>query len=113
MGQNASGAPLRHRPIIFAARSSSSSTLEAFASQIPAKFGDPLVQLAEDDVASVAPQDVGLRYLRRFAHFVRVTQYEFARLKRSLMRIGAWDSRSFDCGMTDAVLEPERLFFAR
>ena len=41
--------------------------------QVPAKFGDALVQLAEDNVASVSPEDAGLRHLRGFAHFVRVT----------------------------------------
>ena len=80
--------------------------------QILAKFGDSLVQLAKDDIGSIAAQDVRLRNRRAFAHFVGVTQYEFSGLERMFMRISARNSRALDCGMTDAVFESERFSFA-
>src|SRR3954466_15442780 len=44
--------------------------------QVFSKLGNILIELPEYDISSVAPQDLGLRYLRHFTHLVGIPHHE-------------------------------------
>ena len=66
------------------------------------------MELSKDHVSTVAAQDLWGRHVWEAPGFVRVTEYELARLYRTLMRVRPRDPGRFYGGLADPVLEPER-----
>src|SRR5436853_6972764 len=77
---------------------------------IPPERRHPLVQLAKNDVTSIAPEHIRLRDGWALTHFIRVTQNEFSGFQRAFVGIRTRNAASFDRGMTDSIPEAERLF---
>src|SRR5215212_10475756 len=77
------------------------------ASDVAAESGDIRVELAEDQVAPIAPQGVGLGDGRDAARLVGVAQYELSRFDRLLLRVRGGDPAAFHRGMRDAIAEIE------
>ena len=97
-GASTSGAPLRQRPISFAATSSCSSGVWPCCFQKVAKRADMFLQTAIRHETAVARKDLRLRLLNGGAVFIRVAEYEFARLQRRAgagrrLFAGAFDGR--------------------
>ena len=78
------------------------------STEVLAVFRDPGLELAEDDVAAVATEHLGLGHRWQPAALVRVAQDELARFERFLARIGARVAAALDGRVADAVLESER-----
>src|SRR5215471_13963819 len=70
------------------------------------------MQLAKDDVGSIAAQDFGHSLLNA-AQLVPVTEHEITGLDRLLFRITSGDAASFDGWVADSVLESKRLCLSR
>src|SRR4051812_36799332 len=47
--------------------------------QVLTKLGDTLMQLAKDDIASIASQNLRLRNLRRITDLIGISEHELAR----------------------------------
>src|SRR5215207_2792127 len=65
------------------------------------------VQLPEDDVRAVAPQDLRCRRRRELAGLVGVAEDDLAGLESWFPGTGAGPTTAFDRGLADAVLEAE------
>src|SRR5262249_28347151 len=70
------------------------------------------MQLAKDNVCSVAPEDFRHSLLNA-AHFVGVTENEITSLKRLLLSITSGDATPFYGRMADTVTVTERLCLCR
>src|SRR5215203_3299727 len=77
------------------------------ASDVAAESGDIRVQLAEDQVAPIPPQGVGLGDGSDAARLVGVAQYELSRFDRLLLGVRGGDPAAFHRGLRDAVAEIE------
>jgi len=69
------------------------------------------MQLAKRDKASIASQDLRLRYGRRIADFIWLPEHEFTRFERTLLRISPRNAAAFDRGMTHAILKAKLFLF--
>src|SRR5947209_20629094 len=71
------------------------------------------MQLAKSHIASIASQNLRLRYPRRIANLIGISEHEFARFQRALVRIRPGNAAAFDGGMADAILEAEWFLLIR